>query len=200
MKKTKPNEIEKRTFCGEIRVEGEDQKIVGHAAVFEEFSKPMWGFVEKIAVGAFDDVLDDDVRALFNHDANLILGRTKAGTLKLSVDSIGLRYEITTPDTQLGTDLIKSMKRGDINQSSFAFRVLDDDWQQDDEGRTVRTILKIKSLLDVSPVTYPAYDAADSTVRSFDEFKGKYLGDDVIDYEKSRRELRIKILDLEPKY
>ncbi len=126
-------------------------------------------FGEIIKPGAFDDVLNDDVRGLFNHDPNFILGRSSAGTLSLSVDERGLRYDIVAPDTPTICDLVLSpMLRGDINQSSFAFRVARDgeSWYEDDEGIVIREITRISRLYDVSPVTYPAYQDADSGVRS----------------------------------
>lgn len=134
----------------------------------------MGSFREIIKPGAFDDVLEDDVRALFNHDPNFILGRRSAGTLALSVDGKGLRYDITAPDTQTIRDLVLApLSRGDISQSSFAFRVARDgeDWYQDEDGVVVREISKISRLLDVSPVTYPAYQEADSAVRSLAAWK-----------------------------
>lgn len=126
-------------------------------------------FVKSSSRGAFDDVLNDDVRGLFNHDPNFILGRSSAGTLSLSVDERGLRYDIVAPDTPTICDLVLSpMLRGDINQSSFAFRVARDgeSWYEDDEGIVIREITRISRLYDVSPVTYPAYQDADSGVRS----------------------------------
>lgn len=167
---------ELRTFndC-EIRAEkGEETTVItGYGAVFNTLSEPMWGFREIIAPGAFDDVLNDDVRALFNHDSNFVLGRN-GKTLRLSVDDRGLKYEIDAPNTQTIRDLvIEPMKRGDITQSSFAFSVEEDEWTEEEDGMILRTIKKIKRLFDVSPVTYPAYSAADSTVRSLDEFKRK---------------------------
>lgn len=125
-------------------------------------------FVKSSSRG-FDDVLNDDVRGLFNHDPNFILGRSSAGTLSLSVDERGLRYDIVAPDTPTICDLVLSpMLRGDINQSSFAFRVARDgeSWYEDDEGIVIREITRISRLYDVSPVTYPAYQDADSGVRS----------------------------------
>jgi uncharacterized protein len=169
--------MERRFFDTNVKIEtrGEDaaakQVIRGYGAVFDRLSENLGGFREKIAVGAFDDVLNDDVRALFNHDANHILGRTKAGTLHLFVDEAGLGYEIDTPDTQTGRDLVTSMKRGDVSQSSFGFTVDDDEWSEDEEGRTVRTIKKVSRLFDVSPVTYPAYPDASAAVRSLEAWK-----------------------------
>lgn len=163
----------------EIRTDSEGRKvIVGYAAKFNVRSQNLGGFVEQIDRHAFDGVLNDDVRALFNHDPNMVLGRTKSGTLKLFVDDIGLRYEISPPDTIWANDLIKSMERGDINQSSFAF-IVDyenngDSWEYDEDNDLyIRTILKVKRLYDVSPVTYPAYEQTESIIaqRSLDKIK-----------------------------
>jgi len=132
--------------------------IAGYAAKFNALSEELWGFREQIAPGAFDDVLADDVRALFNHDPNFVLGRTTSKTLAISVDQTGLRNEIMPPDTQWARDLMTSMKRGDITQQSFAFTVKNDSWEWNKETDLVtRTILKLERLYDVSIVTYPAY-------------------------------------------
>lgn len=144
-------------------------RIRGHAAVFNSLSEDLGGFREIVAPGAFSDVIrTDDVRALFNHDPNQILGRNKAQpepTLLLEEDATGLRMDINTPDTSYARDLITSMKRGDVTQSSFQFSTLDDKWETRD-GTMVRTLLKVRRLWDVSPVTFPAYPEADSGVRS----------------------------------
>lgn len=120
------NDRETRCYSGEVRAEQYDNApthILGYGSVFNSRSEPLWGFREIIKPGAFDDVLNDDVRGLFNHDPNFILGRSSAGTLSLSVDERGLRYDIVAPGTPTICDLVLSpMLRGDINQSSFAFR------------------------------------------------------------------------------
>ena len=163
---------ETRCYSGEVRAQQqEDQptRIIGYGSVFNIRSEPLWGFREIIKPGAFDDVLNDDLRGLFNHDPNFILGRSTSGTLKVSVDDRGLQYDIEAPDTQTIRDLVLApMQRGDINQSSFAFRVARDGdrWYEDEEGVVIREIHKFSRLYDVSPVTYPAYQAADSAVRS----------------------------------
>lgn len=165
-------DIERRFLTArvEVRAEGESKTIRGHAAVFDKLSDNLGGFREKIAPGAFDSVMGDDVRALFNHDPNLILGRTASGTARISVDDEGLVYEIDPPDTQLGRDLVVSMTRGDVTQSSFAFTVGEDDYDEDDEGRVIRTIRSFKRLYDVSPVTYPAYPDASVGLRGFQSY------------------------------
>jgi len=147
----------------------ESPKIVGYASVFNSLSENLGGFREQIEPGAFDDALGDDVRALFNHDPNMILGRTTAGTLSISSDENGLRYEIDPPNTTVGRDLMVSLQRGDITQSSFGFTVEDDSWSEDDDGRVIRTIHKVRNLFDVSPVTYPAYPEASVSARALDK-------------------------------
>ena len=170
------NSMEKRLFNIETRMEeGETMNVVGHASVYNTMSEDLGGFREIIAPGAFDDVLENDVRALINHDGNLILARTTSGTLKLSTDEKGLKYEFDMPQTSYGKDLAISMKRGDVTQSSFAFTVENDNWETKD-GLDVRTITKLKRLFDVSPVTYPAYPDADDLViakRSLSVYKEK---------------------------
>jgi HK97 family phage prohead protease len=159
--------------------------IVGYAAKFNIRSQDLGGFVEQIDPCFFDGVLNDDTKGLINHDPNLILGRNKAGTLKLSVDEFGLRYEINPPDTTYARDLLISMKRGDINQSSFAFAVdyenNGDFWEYDEANDLyIRTLLKAKRLYDVSPVTYPAYEQTESIVakRSLEKLKNERMEHD----------------------
>lgn len=169
--------IERRIHTGvgiELRKKSETNQAVilrGYAAKFEVLSEPMWGFRERIAKGAFDDVLGDDVRALFNHDASHVLGRTKSGTLSIAQDDTGLAYEVELPDTNSARDLIKVIERGDVDQSSFAFTVEKDTWTEDEDGRIIRTIEKMKRLYDVSPVTYPAYPDATVGIRSMENWK-----------------------------
>jgi hypothetical protein len=148
------------------QVENEPLKIIGYAARFNELSEEMWGMREKIAPGAFTEAIGkSDVSALWNHDPNYVLGRTKNGTLQIREDEQGLFYEVTPPDAQWARDLVESIKRGDVDQSSFAFTVDVEQW--DESGNpVVRTIVKVRELYDVSPVTYPAYPTATSGVRS----------------------------------
>lgn len=146
---------------------GTSYVIEGHGAVFERLSQNLGGFVEQVDPGAFKRTLGDnpDTRGLINHDPSLLLGRTRSGTLRLSVDSIGLAYEIDAPDTQYARDLIVSMQRSDIDQSSFAFYVMPngDEWSQTEQGMPLRTLTALSIHNgDVSPVTYPAYEDADS--------------------------------------
>lgn len=166
-----PSRREIREVHGaELRVEQRGdggQVITGYAAVFETLSEVIWGFREKISRGAFTAVLGDDVRALWNHDPNYVLGRTKSGTLRLSQNDVGLRVDVDVPDTTWARDLVESIKRGDVTGQSFAFSIAvgDDEWQKVD-GADVRTITKIKRLYDVGPVTYPAYPDTDVVARA----------------------------------
>lgn len=170
---------ERRILSGspiEIRRAADDQSgpgiVRGYAAKFEVLSEPMWGFREQIARGAFDGILEDDVRALFNHDPNHVLGRN-GKTLRLSIDDTGLHYEVDLPDTQAARDLTVSIGRGDVSQSSFCFRVAPngDTWDENEDGVIIRTITRIGRLYDVSPVTYPAYPDATAGMRSLEAWK-----------------------------
>ena len=153
--------VELRTM--EVRAEGEgdEMRIVGYAAVFNQ-ETDLGYFREMITPGAFDDVMEDDVRLLLNHDG-APLARTTNGTLTLAVDDEGLMYEAILSDTTQGRDLYKMIQRGDISQSSFAFTISEQSWSKD---KSVRSIDKVGRLLDVSPVTYPAYPQASVMARS----------------------------------
>jgi len=150
--------------------------VTGHAAVYYDAKDPgtrymLWDDVEeRVAPGAFDRAIKDkqDTRALFNHDPSLVLGRTTAGTLRLSSDARGLRYEADAPDTQVGRDTVTLIKRGDVTGSSFGFRVVKDTVTKetrDGKSYYIRTIEDV-DLYDVSPVTYPAYVGSDAGARA----------------------------------
>lgn len=175
--------IERRAFSlDEMRIETRDDGgpvIRGHAAVFNQLSEDLGGFREQIVAGAFAEAIQgDDIRALFNHDPNFVLGRNMAKTLILSEDSRGLAIEIIPPDTQVARDLMVSMKRGDITQMSFGFSVRPNgqNWGKDDAGNVIRTLTKVR-LFDVSPVTFPAYPQTDVAARSFDAWKNQQAVD-----------------------
>jgi len=154
----------------ELRIDAQGDKppcIYGYSAVFDQLSEDLGGFREKIAQGAFTKTIQTaDVRALFNHDPNYVLGRCKSGTLSLEEDSVGLRIENTPPDTQWARDLLVTMRRGDVDQMSFAFETVRDSWEQDKTTGTVTRTLLECNLMDVSPVTFPAYPKTSAAVRS----------------------------------
>jgi uncharacterized protein len=180
-------ERETRFLTGEVELraaaETEKPRIRGYAAKFSTESEPLGKegrqFIEVISRGAFDEVLGDDVRALFNHDPNQILARSKngAGTLTLGTDETGLFYEFEAPDTQAGRDLMENIRLGNVDQSSFGFSVRKEDQKWDErqtesgESLLIRTIHKVARLFDVSPVTYPAYPDATVALRSLQEFR-----------------------------
>lgn len=210
MKKDQTPATEKRSNSGEIelREEGKKRTLVGYAAVFgkrsQNFGSDQEPFYEIIQRGAFSEALKGDVRALVNHDSNGLLGRTKNGTLRLSEDETGLRYELDLPDTQLGRDIHESIKRGDMDQSSFGFRVRStgQKFEVIDEGGkevVIRTVTKIDELLDVSPVTYPAYEETRVEARSFEEFKKQREKETLAEerkIEEAARARRIRLLEL----
>jgi HK97 family phage prohead protease len=158
----------------EIRINESDGGtcIEGHAAVFDSWSETLGGifpFKEKVRKGAFaESIGKDDIRALFNHDPNYVLGRNRAGTLELVEDDVGLRVRITPPDTSWARDITTSIRRGDISQMSIGFVVEDDEWSSKD-GIDTRELKKVR-LFDVSPVTFPAYTATDVGVRAMQEY------------------------------
>lgn len=162
--------IERRIVSAqlEVRAAGETPTLVGYAAVFNRDAVIAGFFRERIAAGAFDAAIrEDDVRALFNHDPNFVLGRNTAGTLRLSEDENGLRYEVDPPDTQVARDLMVSIRRGDVSQSSFGFQVVREEWTTPENRAELplRTILEAR-LFDVSPVTYPAYEETTAEARA----------------------------------
>jgi len=166
-----------RNLSEPVEFRAEDGKLVAHgyAAKFRTLSQNLGGFVETIAPGTFAKTIQEaDVRALFNHDPNLLLGRNRAGTLRLEEDDTGLRYEVDLPDTSVGRDVAKLLERGDISGSSFGFRTIEDDWGETDSGFPLRTLKQV-ALRDVSPVTYPAYVDTDSALRSLAEVRGVEL-------------------------
>jgi len=157
----------------------ESRWIVGYAAKFGVNSLDLGDFQERIHPDAFGLVSERrgrkkplETRALWNHDANFPLARYP-GTLSMSVDEIGLRYEFPVPDTTYGRDLAANIEAGIVRGSSFSFQIAPggESWSIE-EGRSIRTVTKIDSLIDVGPVTFPAYPDADATVakRSYDKF------------------------------
>lgn len=144
--------------------EDEPLRISGYAAVFNSRTSIGDFFDEEIAPGAFKQTLkeNDDIRALFNHDWNVVLGRTKAGTLKLSEDERGLQFDLELPNTTAGRDLAESMERGDINQCSFGFYATEEKWDYNSEP-ALRTV-NAAELYEISVVSIPAYDDTEAAL------------------------------------
>lgn len=168
--------VEKRAYPVELRVAEDEHKIIGHAAIFNKWSEDLGGFKERIQPGAFLSALESsDVRALWNHDPNIVLGRTKSGTLTLEEDSKGLKVEIVPPSWASG--YMETIKRGDVSEMSFAFVVAEggDEWEENK-----RTIKEFRQILDVCPCTYPAYPQTDLKIRSLLEQIGEQRAIDVL--------------------
>lgn len=168
---------ERRYFTSKVSFEeregGKDENVIeGYAAVFKKDSEDFGGWYERISPGAFDDVINDDAVALFNHDPNQVLGRNKVN-VKITQDDTGLKYRIKLPNTTLANDLRQLIKDEIISQSSFAFTVREQQWEHFKDKPSVRTIKKVERLYDVSPVTYPAYPDTTVATRSFTETKPK---------------------------
>ena len=144
--------------------------LFGYASVFNSMSEDM-GFFEKVRPGAFARCIreNQDVRALINHNESMVLGRTAAKTLRLKEDDTGLACEIDMPDTSYARDLAVSIKRGDVNQMSFSFRCIKEDWAFPG-GQSVRDLIDL-DLYDVSPVTFPAYTDTVVGLRNLERWK-----------------------------
>lgn len=142
--------LEVRTIDGEM-------SIGGVTAVIGQESQDLGGFTEIIEAGAFDEaVASSDIRALFNHNPDFVLGRNLSGTLELEIRENGLHYKVPKmPKTR--ADVFEAIERGDVTGNSFAFTVAEDRYEKRDDGRTVRVITKFRELFDVGPVVYPAY-------------------------------------------
>ncbi len=193
-------EAERRFTSPDIQVREADGNnvIEGIAAVVNSDTDLGW-YTERIAPGAFDDVMKDDVVALFNHDPNFPLARTTAGEggkLDLFLNKRGdLGYRFTAPNTSVGRDMIENIRTGVIAKSSFAFTIEKEEWTSNrGEGeQDIRTITKLKRLYDVSPVTYPAYNDTKVSARSWEksqEPSKEYLADKYA-MDKDLRELDI---------
>jgi HK97 family phage prohead protease len=161
--------LEKRYVPAELRID-EEGYIEGYGAVFDVWSQDLGGFRERVRKGAFSKTLHEaDIRGLFNHNSDYVLGRNKAGTLTLGEDDHGLKFRVKPPQTQWANDLQESIRRGDIDQASFAFNVIKDEWTRGKDGDLhERELIEVK-LFDVSVVTYPAYPQTSVTARSMAE-------------------------------
>lgn len=169
-------EIERRDFAFEdeqeliveSRADGR-AAIIGYAAVYQRLSLDLGGFREEILPGAFDKILNrqrgkQDVVALFNHDSNIVLGRTSSGTLELSSDEKGLRYVVTPPVSR--ADVMELIQRRDVRGSSFAFTVdkNGEGFRTAEDGQAIRQIREVSGLYDVGPVLVPAYPSTTAGV------------------------------------
>ncbi len=161
---------ETRRFPLTVEVRADDDGaplVAGHAAVFNSLSHDLGGFRETIKPGAFKRTLKsgNGVMSFFNHNPDYVLGRTSNKTLTVAEDLEGLAFQVKPPETAWAADLMTSMRRGDVEDASFSFRVVKDEWGQGDDGAALRTLIEVE-LFEVGPVTMGAYPAADSGVRA----------------------------------
>ena len=147
-------QIHRRALTNDVRGASNGNTVGGYAAVFDSITD-LGTMYERIERGAFEGADMSDVRLLINHDG-IPLARTASGTLGLLVDQRGLRYVAALDDTEQARQLVSAARRGDVTQSSFAFTIKEQELSKH-EGRILRTIKKIGTVVDVSPVTYPAY-------------------------------------------
>lgn len=162
--------IEQRTMVPvsgsfQTRAEGEELYIEGYFSVFNSPYEICPGVIEVVAPGAFSETLGDDIRALTNHDTTLVLGRNKIGTLTLREDGHGLWGSIRiNREDQDAMNLYRRVQRGDVDQCSFGFIILDEKREILEDGTVRYTILKVK-LFEVSVVTFPAYEQTSVSAR-----------------------------------
>lgn len=161
---------------GKIEIRQEDAKsdrVEGYAALYNSRAN-LGAFDEVIAPGAFDDVLNDDIRILFNHDPNFPLARSNKGqgTARVWTDDKGLKYSFKPGSQTYSRDLVEAISRGDISQSSFGFSIDSESWEHRD-GRDIRTIERVSKLYDVSPVSFPAYSDTEVALRTMPNSKDK---------------------------
>lgn len=189
--------LEIRSFNIELRDEPESRHIEGYGSVFNERSLDLGGFVEMIAPGAFDGVIErSDVKCYLDHNPEkgiLARSRNGKGSLSLVVDEKGLQYSFDAPKTNLGDEVVEGLKRGDYSQSSFAFTVDDEVWTKEADGTYLRTITKIGGLYDVSIVANPAYEGTSVALRSLDAFKAQEeIPAEVREEEPKTEELKVE--------
>jgi len=181
MKKNK----EIRSQNTEVRAAKEGRTISGYALVFDQ-ETDMGYYRERIDRQALKEANMDDVRALFNHNSDYVLARTASNTLVLEVDDKGLRYEFEAPNTTAGNDVLEMVRRGDLSGSSFAFFVRGDKWDEKDRDTPLRTITDISEMLDVGPVTYPAYTQTSVTARSVQAMQQEQGKNEVHQFRRKR--------------
>ena len=160
----------------ECREENGKKMVRGYAAVWDKLSVPIYGmFKEKIRSGAFTDSLkSNNVRALWNHNSDYVLGSTRSKTLNLKEDDKGLRFELELPDTSTGRDAFVTISRGDVEGMSFGFIPRKVEWDEKDPKNVVRTLIDV-DLREVSPTAFPAYPQTSVKTRSVDDEYSEYI-------------------------
>jgi HK97 family phage prohead protease len=169
---TRPVELRATSRPVELRANRSSRTVGGYASVFGKASRNLGGFIEIVDRRAFNKSRADgfpEAICRFNHSDDALLGTTASGTLQLGVDTTGLHYDVDLPECR--ADVLELITRGDVTASSFAFQCYEDDWGTNDSGSPVRTLLQCR-LVDVAPVTNPAYQDATVGLRSLARFVG----------------------------
>lgn len=183
------NKKEIRNTTYQVTSDEEKRTIEGYALLFDTKSDGLY-FEEVIERGALDGVIEkSDVFALLNHSQSRgVLARSKKGngSLSLTVDSKGLKYRFESPKTALGDELLENIRRGEVDESSFAFTVEKDTWEKNDDGTWKRTIHKFGELYDVSPVYNAAYSATSVYMR------GKEQAEKALEDQEKRQDTELK--------
>lgn len=196
------NKKEIRQLTDNISINNEENRLIeGYALLFNVLSEDLGGFREKIDPKALDGVLEySDVFCLFNHQNEKVLARfcDGFGSLSLNIDEKGLKYSFEAPKTELGDEILESIKRKDIRNSSFAFIIAQDDWQLQPDNTYIRTILKFKEICDVSPVYKPAYQDTTVASRNLENIKNEF-DLKTIELNKYYQEIENKIKKLKNK-
>lgn len=194
----------------EVREDSEGPKITGYGIVYNQEARLWDDLFEIIRPGAAHDVLQGapDIRCAFNHSPDHIIGRTKSGTLTVEEDEWGVRYTATPPDTQWCRDLLQSIRRGDVDGSSFTFSVepQDETVKRQEDNTYLREVRRLAALGEVGPVTWPAYEGTTAQVRSaqdeYDSFTEQLRAQEDSEEIAARQRalgLRRKRLDIEDK-
>lgn len=187
------------TNLGEVELkEGQESemKISGYAARFNSITTIYEGLQERIAEGAFSSSINNDIRALWDHDTKYVLGRTTNDTLTLREDAIGLGFDLVISDTSFGRDTYNLIKRRDISGVSFGFMVKDESWERLGDDCYLRTIKDVE-LLEISPVTFPAYKDTEVHARSMSEILKRCPFDGLREYwfDVQKRKLKLLAID-----
>jgi len=175
----------------EVRADGDSgPTLMGIAVRFGSLSVDLGGFREEFEPGAFADTLStDDIRVVWQHDNSYVFGRVKAGTARLWEDEGALRYSATPPDAGWARDAMESIRRGDIDQNSFAFQAIDERWERRDE-EMVRIVTRAR-LYEVGPQTTPAYPDTTVAVRSLARWESEHEPSPPADLDILRRRLEL---------
>ena len=166
--------------------------VTGYAAVFESLSVPLWGFREKIRPGAFKNTIsksDNNIRALWNHNRDFVLGSMSNGSLKLAEDDKGLHFELNIADTQMGRDAFTSIGRRDVDGVSFSFSAVKQEWDETNPQDVIRTLIEVECD-EISPTAFPAYEETSVSTRTAKECYAEHR--DALKQEQEQKEIEIR--------